>query len=86
LLAGPLPQLVKVSPFLCLLSIAAKSFIKQIYEMELLFSYLGVLVILIALEGLLVADNAFVLAILVHHLLCCPDSCCFAWLVYWKRE
>jgi len=54
--------------------------------MELLFSYLGVLVILIALEGLLVADNAFVLAILVHHLLCCPDSCCFAWLVYWKRE
>ncbi|RDW20487.1 TerC family protein [Oceanobacillus chungangensis] len=38
---------------------------------ELIIAYLGVLVVLICLEGLLAADNAVVLAIMVKHL---PES------------
>ena len=40
-------------------------------ELSLLFEYSWVLLLLVALEGLLAADNALVLAIMVKHL---PDE------------
>src|SRR5690625_124820 len=52
--------------FICLQKFVAKGEFKL--DMYLMVEYLWVLIVLIGLEGLLAADNALVLAIMVKHL------------------